>query len=265
MVSVCVVPARPRGNHLFAATPVYELLDVDRLIADISRFSGVASAISERQSAKMNNRVFSQAGLRVRQAVEVLYRTFEAPSPPAIIGCPCCISTRGTDVLLTTPLRQITGQALWRYVSGVFLTIGDKADFRYLLPRILDVSVSDPGNANNPEIVLGKLTLADWRSWALNEQRAIESFVDVWFEQALERDLAEVDEGYIGMDAESVLCGAARAAMPLRVWLLRLSAPDAAPLLAKMQRRFPSDMSPFWEFAPEGLEEMSTILSQGHA
>jgi hypothetical protein len=201
------------------------------------------------------------ADQRVRQAVETLYRTFDAPPPPAIEGCPCCISTRGTDVLLTTPLRQIAGQALWRYVSGVFLTIGDKADFRYLLPRILDVSVSDPGNANNPEIVLGKLALADWRLWALDEQRAIQSFVDAWFEQALEGDLAEADESYIGMTSESVLCGAARAAMPLRPWLLRLSTPDAAPVLAEMQRRFPDDMSPFWEFAPDGLKEMSTILS----
>lgn len=207
----------------------------------------------------------SQADQRVRQAVEALYRTFEDPPPPAIEGCPCCISTRGTDVLLTTPLRQIAGQALWRYVSGVFLTVGNRADFRYLLPRILDVSVSDPGNANDPEIVLGKLALADWRSWASDEQRAIERFVDAWFEQALERDLAGADAGYIGMDAESVLCGAARAAMPLRPWLLRLSAPDAAALLAEMQRRWPGNMSPFWEFAPEGLKEMSTILSQGRA
>ena len=148
-------------------------------------------------------------------------------------------------------------------MSGVFLTIGNKADFRYLLPRILDVSVFDPGNANNPEIVLSKLVLADWRSWSLEEQQAIECFVDAWFEQARESDLAEADEGYIGMDAESVLCGAARAAMPLRRWLLRLSAPDAAPLLADMQRRFPREMSPFWDLAPEGLKEMSTILSQG--
>lgn len=213
----------------------------------------------------MSNQASSPADQRVQQAVEALYRTFEFPAPAAIEGCPCCISTRGTDVLLTTPLRQITGQALWRYVSGVFLTIGDQPDFRYLLPRILDVSVSDPGNANDPEIVLGKLALADWRLWALDEQRALESFVDAWFEQALELDLTDADEGYIGMNAESVLCGAARAAMPLRRWLLRLSAPDAAPVLADMQQRFPGNMSPFWEFAQEGLKEMSTILSQGRA
>lgn len=213
----------------------------------------------------MSNQASHPAEQRVRQAVEALYRTFEFPAPVAIEGCPCCISTRGTDVLLTTPLRQITGQSLWRYVSGVFLTIGDQPDFRYLLPRILEVSVSDPGNANDPEIVLCKLALADWRSWELDEQRALESFVDAWFEKALENDLAEADEGYIGMSAESVLCGAARAAMPLRRLLFRLSAPDAAPVLADMQQRFSGDMSPFWEFAQEGLKEMSTILSQGRA
>lgn len=212
----------------------------------------------------MNDWASPKVDQRVSQAVEALYRTFELPTPPAIEGCPCCISTRGIDVLLTTPLRQISGQALWRYVSGVFLTIGDKPDFRYLLPRILEVSVSDPGNANDPEIVLGKLALADWRSWALDEQCAIESLVDAWFDQSLKNDLADADEGYIGMDAESVLCGAARAAMPLRRWLLRFSAPDAAPLLADMRRRFPSDMSSFWKFAPDGLKELSSILTEGH-
>ncbi|WP_242122186.1 hypothetical protein [Sphingomonas lacusdianchii] len=212
----------------------------------------------------MSDRALSQIDQHVSQRVENLYRTFKLPVPPVIEGCPCCISTRGADVLLTTPLRQITGQALWRYVSGVFLTIGDKSDFRYLLPRILEVSVFDQENSNDPEIVLGKFALADWRSWASNEQHAIESFVDAWFEQALERDLIEADQAYIGMNAESVLCGAARAAMPLGRWLLRLSAPDAALLLFDMQQRFPDDMSPFWEYVPEGLQELSTILTQGH-
>ena len=213
----------------------------------------------------MNGRASSQADQRVRQAVEAVYRTFESPPPSAVEGCPCCISTRGTDVLLTTPLRQITGQSLWRYVSGVFLTIGDRQDFRYLLPRILDVSVFDPGNANDPEIVLGKLPLAGWRSWTPDEQRAIESFIDAWFEKVLQSDLAEADEGWIGTDAESVLCGAARAGMPLQPWLLRLLAPDATPVLATMRQRFPGDMSPFWEYAPDGFQELSTILVQGRA
>ncbi len=213
----------------------------------------------------MHDRVTHQATRRVREALEAVYRAFDLPPPSVIEGCPCCIATRGTDVLLTTPLRQITGPALWRYASGVFLTIGDQQDFRYLLPRILDISVSDPGNANDPEVVLGKLSLAAWRTWAQNEQRAIEAFIDAWFEQALANDLAEADEGEIGTDAESVLCGAARAGMPLERWLFRLSEPDAAPVLADMQKRFPSEMSGFWEYAPAGFRDLSVILAQGRA
>lgn len=211
----------------------------------------------------MNDTHSPDADKRLREVVDAVYREFEAPVPAVIEGCPCCISTRGTDVLLTTPLRQLTGQALRRYVSGVFLTIGDKRDFRYLLPRILDVSVTDPGNANDPEIVLGKLHLADWRSWALAEQQAIEVFIDAWFERALASDLAAANEGWVGSETESVLCGAARAGIPLERWLVRLHDPDATPVLADMQKRFPSEMSAFWDDAISGFREIATILVGG--
>lgn len=213
----------------------------------------------------MNDTLPLMADKRLREALEAVYREFDEPVPVVIQGCPCCIATRGTDVLLTTPLRQLTGQALWRYVSGVFLTVGDEQDFRYLLPRILDVAVTDPGNSNDPEIVLGKLKLADWRSWSVDEQRVVEAFVGAWFERALASDVAEADDGWIGTDAESVLCGAARAGMPLERWLVRLHDPGAAPILADMQKRFPSEMSAFWEDAPLGFREISTILVQGEA
>ena len=202
---------------------------------------------------------------RIREAVAAIYRLFDAPAPPTIDGCPCCISTRSTDVLLTTPLQQISGQALWRYVSGAFFTVGDQRDFRYLLPRILEISVCDPGNSIDPEIVLGKLRLAEWRTWKLDEQRAIEELVDAWFEQAFESDLAEVAEGWFGWNAESVLCGAARAGMPLDRWLVRLSEPDAALVLVDMKTRFPSKPSGFWEDAPIGFRDLSAILGQGEA
>lgn len=163
----------------------------------------------------MTDSLVRSSNVRVHDALEATYREFAAPAPFAIEGCPCCISTRGADVLLATPLRELTGQALWRYVSGVFLTIGSERDFRYLLPRILEVSVSDPGNANDPEIVLGKLRLGNWQSWSLTERQAVEEFVDAWFERELMLDLAEADDGWIGESAESVLCGAARAGFPL--------------------------------------------------
>ena len=204
----------------------------------------------------------ASAVARVDQALAAAYRAFAAPAPAAIKGCPCCVAKRGVDVLLTTPLRELTGKQLWGYVSGVFLTVGDERDFRYLLPRVLHVSAVDPANANDPEIVLGKLRLANWRSWSASEQGPIEEFVDAWFELALAQDLAEADEGWIGTRSESVLCGAARAGLPLAHLLLRLRDPWAGPVLADLEERFPDQLSPFWEDAPEGFQELATILSQ---
>ena len=211
----------------------------------------------------MNDATSEPLNKRLREAAEIIYRTFDCPAPLVIEGCPCCISTRGTDILLTTPLRKIAGQNLWRYVSGAFLTVGDTKDFRYLLPRILEVSVFDPDNANVPEIVLGKLSLAGWRTWAQDEQQALEEFIDAWFERALADDLAiaEVDQGWLGANAESVLCGAALAGIPLKRWLSRLSEPSAALVTADMRQRYPKSMSPFWDLAPAGLKELSAILA----
>ncbi|WP_125471453.1 MULTISPECIES: hypothetical protein [unclassified Sphingomonas] len=226
---------------------------------------GIEGSGQASQSAAVTNGSPSHARPGIAEALQAVYEAFASAPPPTIDGCPCCISTRGTDVLLTTPLRQIPGLALWRYVSGAFLTVGDTRDFRYLLPRILEVSVCDPGNANDPEIVLGKLALADWRSWSQQEQRVIEDLVDAWFEQTLANDLAEAAEGWLMGEVEHILCGAARAGMSLRPWLVRLSEADAAPVLAYLEEQFPTDMSPFWEFAPHGLQELTTILTVGRA
>jgi hypothetical protein len=207
----------------------------------------------------------SSTDARIRETLESLYRTFAAPCPPRIEGCPCCISTRNVDVLLATPLRELGGKMLWRYVTGAFLTIGGESDFRYFLPRILDISVNDPGDSPDLEIVLGKLRLANWRSWPAAEQRLIEELVDAWFERALERDLSDYDEYEMGHDAESVMCGAASAGIPLDRWLVRLQEADARPVLDDLKKRFPGGLSAFWEDAPEGLRQLSTTLLQGQA
>ena len=201
----------------------------------------------------------------MRKALEAVYETFSMHTPAVIEGCPCCIATRGVDVLLTTPLQTLTGQQLWRYVSGVFLTVGGEADFRYFLPRILDISVTDPANANDSEIVLGKLALANWRMWNIKEQEVIEEFLDAWFEMALVQDLTETNEGWIGGATESVLCGAARSGIPLNRWLIRLHDPMVGPVLSDLKSRFPGDLSPFWDDTPQGLQELNTILFQGQA
>ncbi len=197
---------------------------------------------------------------RMAAALEAVYRAFDGRPPSVIHGCPCCITTRGTDVLLTTPLRQITGQALWRYVSGAFLTVGDVQDFRYLLPRVLDVSVFDPSNANYPEVVLGKLSLANWRTWEVDEQDAIEEFIDAWFEHVLEAELALAGDDEINGDIEHILCGAACAGMAPDRWFGRLDEPNVVPIVSNLKEHLPSKPSGFWEEVPEAFHQLRSFL-----
>jgi hypothetical protein len=203
--------------------------------------------------------------VRVRNAVEEVYHQFEAPTPSVIEGCPCCTTKDEVDVLLTAPLRELTGQALWWYVSSVFYTAGSERDFRYFLPRILEIAINDPGSSNDAEIVLGKIGLAEWQSWSQGERDAITEIVDAWFDHALGQDLLAAKNGYdgcVGWEAEAVLCGAARAGFPLARWLPRLREPEAAPVAADLKDRFPDDLSAFWENAPAGLEELSAFIKE---
>jgi hypothetical protein len=213
----------------------------------------------------MNASVATPDCSKLAAAVEKLYDIFSTPPPPVIEGCPCCIDTRGVDVLLSTPLRELSGDALWRYISGAYLTLGGDRDFRYLLPRIFELSAFSPSAIPNTEIVLGKLARARWTTWKTTEKDAICQFVDAWFAYAIEQDLRDAAEGWIGSQAESVLCGAAYAKMPLSGWLMRLLEPQNAPLLTDLIERYPRNMSSFWKEVPNGFEELATILAQGSA
>ncbi|WP_150124970.1 hypothetical protein [Tsuneonella mangrovi] len=221
--------------------------------------------IADEEFRRHNHFMTLRDKAHLREALEEIYREFAAPTPSVIEGCPCCIATRGVDVLLNTPLREITGQQIWRYVSGAFLTIGNEDDFRYLLPRILEISVTDPGNANDPEIVIGKLGLASWREWKANEQRTIERLLDAWFYDALVNDLDNAKDGWTSWETESVLCGSARAGLALERWTGPLQEPSSAPVLADLRLRFPKDLSGFWSDAPTGLKELAMIISDGRA
>jgi hypothetical protein len=202
------------------------------------------------------------AEARIQHLVETAYRYFKADTPKVIEGCPCCLDGKGVDALLANPLRHLTTEELWPYVSGVFFTLGSVRDFKYLLPRILDIAANDPASSIDPEIVLGKVGLASWQGWPAREQKIIEDFVDAWFELALIRDLADAEDDWLGSEAEGVLCGAARAGMPISGLLSRLQEPDAAPVLDDLKDRFPERLSGFWADAPEGLDELSKVI--GH-
>lgn len=203
----------------------------------------------------------SAAMERLTGATDELYREFATPVPPIIEGCPCCIDTRSVDLLLTTPLRQLSGDTLWRYTTGAFLTVGGERDFRYLLPRIFEIASVDAGDSPGAEIVLGKLKLANWKTWPERERQAIEAFIDAWFDRQLANGLEGAQEGWSGgSETESVVCGAAIAGMSISRWLERLKLPSSRPVLDDFRRSYTRGPNGFWEGAPEAFRELCLKL-----
>jgi hypothetical protein len=198
---------------------------------------------------------------RLTEAANSLYREFAAPTPPIIEGCPCCLDTRKTDVLLAKPLAELSGDDLWRYTTGAFLTVGGERDFAYLLPRIFWIAATSAGESPGAEIVIGKLKRANWRSWSQPRQDRIEEFLDAWVEYAVAQDLKALDEYDLANATEGVFCGAAIAGISPRRWFHILERVGAAPIARLLRDSLGVEDEGFWEGVPIGKKELMDFLS----
>lgn len=192
-------------------------------------------------------------------ALAGLYSTFAASAPRGIEGCPCCIGTRKVDVLLAKPLRALTEDDLARYASGAFLTIGGVPDFRYLLPRLLELSAIDPGWYPSPEVIVGKLALAEWATWPKADQIAVRNFLSAWFDRLAVGWIE--DQAYLG-DIDPLLCGLARAGEDIAPYLDSLRRPENANGLTQLRETWGEDRpTAFWETVPESWRQVSEFLA----
>lgn len=152
---------------------------------------------------------------RLPLALDALYQAFATvPKPRTIEGCRCCIDDAEVFTLLTKPLREISGQEITSYASSALLTVGHPADYRYYLPRILEIHLQEPGWWPDIEVIGRAMHSAGWAQWSAAERAAIEQFF-------LTRTKELVAEGN-AWDLDGFICGAIRARLP------------AAPLLAQI-------------------------------
>lgn len=160
----------------------------------------------------------------LHDALEAVYEEFRAPTPARIEGCPCCVERKTVTALHTRGLRELTESDLSAYAFSVFLTVGDVADFRYFLPRILELAIHHPGFAISLEVVLGKLALAKWTSWTRREQQVVRDLIDSWFD-AVAVDCATDWDGF-DSTLDAMLCGIGRAGLDPAAYIERLLRPD---------------------------------------
>jgi hypothetical protein len=152
---------------------------------------------------------------QLQNAIEEVYAEFRGPKPRAIEGCPCCKDPKKVCHLLSKDLRQLTSHDLSNYAASLFLTMGDEGDFDYFLPRLLDIATAEDWWPS-PPILLEKLKLAHWQSWPERRRAVVKRVIDVWYAECLDGD-------HEGTDIDELLCGIARAGLPLDEYLDVLS------------------------------------------
>jgi hypothetical protein len=160
---------------------------------------------------------------RTEAALEAVYSAFtQSGLPQPIVVCPCCVSEAELKVMTGTKLRDLTWAQLEHYLSAVFLTSGAPKDFRYFLPRLLDLNAHVKWDFESDwEILLGKLALGEWQTWPARERETLMEFLRAYCEDLIAAQNAD------GSEIDSLLCGLARGGIDLTEFLKRLAQPDA--------------------------------------
>jgi hypothetical protein len=99
-------------------------------------------------------------------------------------GCPCCVSDSDKEQIHSKQLRELEEDDLSRYAFKALSTWGDTEDFKHYLPRIFELC-STTEFIVDTFVILGKLSYANWRTWPINEQKAIEDFLYEWWKHAI--------------------------------------------------------------------------------
>jgi hypothetical protein len=134
------------------------------------------------------------------EEIERVYNVFSRYSRPTQLeGCPCCTSPAESQSLVSKPLRALTAPELERYAFKALSTWGTLNDYRYFLPRILELT-EDGSLLCDAEITLRKLHYGGFQDWPPDERQAVRDYVfGVW------REAVHASDTY---RADAFLCGA---------------------------------------------------------
>jgi hypothetical protein len=144
-------------------------------------------------------------------AVAELYGVFaQYPLRAPVEGCPHCVSPEYQALLEAQPLREIDAEHLDLYASKAMTTWGCVDDFRHFLPRILDLAALGQLGVWLATVT-GKLRYAEWRTWPVEEQQAIETYLMALWRRTLGRYAARFERAPGPYSAEDVLVALAAA------------------------------------------------------
>lgn len=186
------------------------------------------------------------------EKIDTLYAAFsDVPKPTRIDGCDCCISGDEIAALLSKPLRTLGGTELSSYASSAFLTVGQEADYLYLLPRILEISCLDSFWWPDVEITGRAIGDTNPAGWPDHRRLALQDVLHAVLQNAV--------EGSDGWTMDGWICAIGRMRLDLAPFLQQIeNSPQA--LLAYYEENTAALVksrlvNSFWEKTEPGYQE----------
>ena len=121
----------------------------------------------------------------MQDVVRELYRVFKPYRlGDDFTGCDHCVAESDSRRLASIPLRDLTIRDVDRYAFKAMTTWGTERHFKHFLPRLLELAQHDFLEFDLPEVLLGKLAYANWRTWPAPERNVIRRFLETfWLHQ----------------------------------------------------------------------------------
>jgi hypothetical protein len=118
----------------------------------------------------------------MQEVIGDLYRVFKPYRlGDDFSGCDHCVSESDSQRLASISLGELTVTDVNRYAFKAMTTWGTERHFKHFLPRLLELAVDDYMSYDFPEVLLGKLAYANWRSWPKAERNAIAQFLETFW------------------------------------------------------------------------------------
>jgi len=122
-------------------------------------------------------------------SIETLYRVFVNYSAEDMFGCPHCVTAEHIQRTQAKPLRELTGEDLSHYAFNAITTMGTEDNFRFFLPRLLELFALEGGIGRyDAEPVIGKLPYTHWERWDRIEREAIMNFFHALLREVFEKE-----------------------------------------------------------------------------
>ena len=111
--------------------------------------------------------------------------------------CDACMTAEYSDYLHQIPLKDLTADALYVYIGCVGISEGDCNDFKYFLPRILELLYKDTESDDSSDFYIfiwGVLERIDYAIWKEEEQKIFLNFFKLYWDKVKKHGDSELDD-----------------------------------------------------------------------